>query len=67
MMSASSGALAATFPAIETEILAFAATSNLLTSATGLYAMLFIGLPVTNKLYSIMKGKKAKQIEGKDS
>jgi len=67
MMSASSGALAATFPAIETEILAFAATSNLLTSATGLYAMLFIGLPVTNKLYSFMKGKKAKQIEGKNS
>ncbi len=61
MMSASSGALAASFPAMETEILAFAASSNLLTSATGLYAMLFIGLPMTNKLYDIIKGKKDKK------
>jgi hypothetical protein len=63
MMSASSGALAATFPAMETEIIAFAAASNLLTSATGLYASLFVGLPMTNKLYEIVKGRKAKKAE----
>ncbi len=60
MMSASSGALVSLFPAMETEILAFAAASNLLTGATGLYASLFLGLPIANKLYAVLKGKRAK-------
>lgn len=61
MMSASSGALVALHPEIEKEILAFAAASNLLTGATGLYASLFLGLPLTNWLYKVVKGRRAQK------
>lgn len=57
MMAASSGALAALYtdPALKSEILAFAAASNLLTGATGLYASLFLAIPFTEWLYKVLK------------
>jgi hypothetical protein len=57
MMTASSTSLATAVPEIKEIILAYAATSNLLTGVTGLYMVLFIGLPLANKLYSILQPK----------
>lgn len=54
MMGACSAALAETVPAQEETITAFAATSNLLTYATGLFVSLFVALPFTEFLYKVV-------------
>lgn len=51
MMTAASQSLAASVPGMQDEILAYAATSNIMTSITGLYMVLFVSLPLANKLY----------------
>ncbi|MBA7517169.1 hypothetical protein ES705_09222 [subsurface metagenome] len=51
MMTAASSSLATVVPAMKDTILAYAATSNLLTGITGLYSVIFIALPLTNWLY----------------
>lgn len=56
MMTACSASLAEVATAVpEDEILAFAATSNLLTGLTGVYVVLFISVPLINKLYEILQ------------
>ena len=65
MMTAASSSLATAVPAMKDTILAYAATSNLLTGITGLYSVIFIALPLTNWLYKkfqpiIEKEKEAK-------
>ena len=57
MMTASSASLATVVPAMSDKILAFAATSNLITGVTGMYMVIFIGLPLVNKLYSVLQPK----------
>jgi hypothetical protein len=59
MMTAALGPVLASYPHLQTELSAFAATSQLLTSVTGLYMSLFIGIPVTEWLYRKFKGEKA--------
>ena len=54
MMGACSAALAETVPAQAETITAFAATSNLLTYATGLFVSLFVALPFTEFLYKVI-------------
>jgi len=55
MMTACSASLAEVTMAFpEDEILAFAATSNLFTGLTGVYVVLFIGVPLINKLYDVL-------------
>ena len=49
--AASSAALASAAPAMKETILAYAATSNLLTGITGMYSVVFIALPFNNWLY----------------
>ncbi len=52
MMTAASSSLAmAVEPAMKDTILAYAATSNMLTGVTGMYSVIFIGLPATNFFY----------------
>lgn len=51
MMTAAAGALSHTEPAMKDTILAYAATSNMLTGVTGMYAEIFLGLPLINFLY----------------
>lgn len=51
MMAASSGALTATVPHMAQEIQAFASASNLLTAADGVYASVFLAIPLTEWLY----------------
>lgn len=58
MMAAGSGSLIAAFPEFETQIVAFAGASNLLSLSTGLWVSLFIALPLTEKLYSLLRRKK---------
>lgn len=58
MMTASSSALAQTVPAMKDTILAYAATSNMLTGVTGMYSVIFLGLPLVNWLYKVFTRKK---------
>lgn len=66
MMTAASNSLAATVPAMADEIMAYAATSNIMTNLTGLYMELFIALPLANFLYkkldNLRRGKKNKNV-----
>jgi len=55
MMTASSASLATAIPAMKDTILAYAATSNLLTGVTGIYSVIFLALPFTNYLYKKMQ------------
>lgn len=57
MTAACSGALAEVFPAMKSDILAYAGASNLLTNATGLYLGLFVALPLAEKLYTKLSSK----------
>ncbi len=52
MMAASSAALAETVPAaMKDTVLAYAATSNMLTGITGIYSVIFLAVPLTNWYY----------------
>ncbi len=51
MTAASSSLAAAADPALKDTILAYAATSNMLTGVTGMYSVIFIALPLTNWYY----------------
>ncbi len=51
MMQAATAALVNAAPQFEEEILAYSATSGLLTSVTGVYMELFVALPLANFLY----------------
>jgi hypothetical protein len=73
MMTAASSSLAASVdPALSDTVLAYAATSNMLTGVTGLYMVLFVSIPLVNKLYDILEpkiGRKAPTVDkgGKDN
>ena len=51
MMTASAGVLASIYPAMKDQILALAAASNMLSGLDGLYMSLWMGLPLTERLY----------------
>ncbi len=54
MMTAASTSLAESIPAMKDEILAYAATSNIMTNVTGLYMECFIAIPLANKIYKVL-------------
>lgn len=56
MMTAALAPIVEAYPAMADQISAYAATSQVLTSADGLYMSLFVALPVTNWLYKVLKG-----------
>ncbi|SFB02275.1 Protein of unknown function [Lentibacillus halodurans] len=58
LAAASLGPLVAAFPEMSDTITAFSGASNLLTSVTGLYASIIIGLPLTEKLYKVLTRRK---------
>lgn len=63
MMAAASGSLVSVFPEFETDIIALAGASNLISTATGLYVSIFIALPLTEKMYAFFikfRGNKKK-------
>ncbi len=57
MNAASLGPTLAAFPALETQIEAFAGFSNLLSFSIGIYIVIFIALPLTEKLYAFLEPK----------
>ena len=61
MTAASLGPLVAAFPDMADTITAFSGASNLLTSVTGLYASIFIGLPLTEKMYKVLTKRRDKK------
>ena len=61
MNAASLGPTLAAFPALETQIEAFAGFSNLLSFSIGIYIVIFIALPLTEKLYDILEPKIGKK------
>jgi len=57
MNAASLGPTLAAFPALKTQIEAFAGFSNLLSFSIGIYIVIFIALPLTEKLYEFLEPK----------
>ena len=57
MMAAALGPVVAAYPALETEITAFAAGSQLLSAVDGLWVGLFMAIPITEWLYRRLGGK----------
>ena len=57
MNAASLGPTLAAFPTLETSIEAFAGFSNLLSFSIGIYIVMFVALPLTEKLYSFLEPK----------
>ena len=62
MLAACTGGLVTAAPGDKDMILALAAASNILTYATGLYAGVFIALPLTEWLYRISRGEQKSSI-----
>ncbi|MGL5436134.1 MAG: DUF3100 domain-containing protein [Lachnospiraceae bacterium] len=57
MMAAGMGPVVEAYPEMNEQIQAFASTSNLLSTVDGLYMSLFLGIPLTNWLYKVLKGE----------
>ncbi|NLY53303.1 MAG: DUF3100 domain-containing protein [Firmicutes bacterium] len=57
MMAAALGPVVAAYPEMTTELTAYAASSQLLSNVDGLYMSLFLGIPITEWLYRVFKGK----------
>lgn len=60
MMASATASLTAMFPDMANQISALASTSETLSGITGIYAAMFIGIPVCNFLYRILEPKIAK-------
>lgn len=61
MMAAASSALAASVPAqMKDTVLAYAATSNMLTGVTGIYSVIFLAIPFTNWYYKRLNKLRSK-------
>ena len=61
MAAASLGPLIAQFPEMSETLTAFSGVSNLISSVTGLYMSIFVGLPLTVKMYEILSRKRDKK------
>ena len=57
MNAAAIGPTLAAFPGLETQIEAFAGFSNLLSFCVGIYIVIFVALPLTEKLYDYLEPK----------
>jgi len=64
MMAAALGPIVAAYPEMATELTAFAGTSQILTSVTGLYMSLFVAIPFTEWLYKRLGGKDRTDADG---
>lgn len=64
MAAAALGPLVAAYPNMSEQLTAFSGVSNLISSVTGLYMSIFVGLPVTIKLYEILSKRKEAKVKG---
>jgi len=58
MMAAAAAVVVTGFPGMEEQVLALAATSNMITGVLGLYVGVWLALPLADKLYRVMSGNK---------
>lgn len=58
MMSGGLASLIERFPEMEAELTAYASISNLISSVIAIYLSIFIALPLTEKFYALLRGKK---------
>ena len=63
MNAAAIGPTLAAFPGLETQIEAFAGFSNLLSFCVGIYIVIFIAMPLTEKMYDWLEPKLGKNKE----
>ncbi|MCL1993280.1 MAG: DUF3100 domain-containing protein [Spirochaetes bacterium] len=61
MMAAALAPMVDAWPERQAEIMALASTSNLLTSATGLYFNMLLAIPIANWLYKVLQGDRLHQ------
>ena len=61
MNAASLGPTLAAFPGMETSIEAFAGFSNLLSFSIGIYIVIFLAVPITERLYAFLEPKIGKK------
>ncbi|QQK77212.1 DUF3100 domain-containing protein [Salicibibacter cibarius] len=69
MMAAATTSLAHIYPAYADDILALGGAGDMLTGMTGLYAAIFIALPLANKIYQLLEpriGRKKKSTVKKE-
>lgn len=64
MMAAALGPVVAAYPEMAAELTAYAGTSQILTSVTGLYMSLFVAIPATEWLYRRLGGKPRTEADG---
>ena len=57
MNAAAIGPTLAAFPGMESSIEAFAGFSNLLSFCVGIYIVIFVALPITERLYNFLEPK----------
>lgn len=64
MMAAAAGVIGAAHPGMKSEVLALAATSNLITSAIGTYVGVWISLPLADRFYRFLTRNRNAQLPG---
>lgn len=65
MMASATASLSAIYPEMTAQISALASASETLSGITGIYVAIFIGIPLTKKLYNFLEPKLSrKKIEG---
>ena len=67
MNAAALGPTLAAFPALETNIEAFAGFSNLLSFSIGIYIVIFLALPFTEKMYYFLEPRIGRSSKGSES
>lgn len=64
MMAAAAGVIVAAHPEMQDQVLAVAATSNLITGVLGLYVGVWISLPLADKIYKLLTRNRDAQLPG---
>lgn len=63
MMASATASLSAIYPAMADQISALASASETISGITGIYVAIFIGIPLTKKLYTLLEPKLARRKE----
>lgn len=65
MMAAAAAVVVAGHPDMKDQVLALAATSNLITGVLGLYVGVWVSLPLADRLYRLLSGNKDARLPGR--
>ena len=67
MMAAATASIVQHYPEAQSEVLGIAAVSNLITTIFGVYVGIWIALPLADKLYRALAGRRARAAEQADA